>query len=83
MVMEETTASTATTAIRIGMGTKPLFVKLSLSMAWICKERQPFVVDEVLANEAVKSKVLAALGDETELYVYKAVAAAEILQNSK
>jgi len=52
-------------------------------MAWICKERQPFVVDEVLANEAVKSKVLAALGDETELYVYKAVAAAEILQNSK
>ncbi len=38
-------------------------------------------VHKILANEAVKSKVLNFLGDETELYPYKAVAAAEILSS--
>ena len=37
-------------------------------------------VHKILANEAVKSKVLNFLGDETELYVYKAVAGAEIIK---
>lgn len=37
-------------------------------------------VHEVLENGQVKNQILSGLSDETELYLYKAVAAAEILQ---